>query len=159
MLSIGWDFQGIVYWEVLPRHSTIDVKFYRQQLENLKAALQISRPERRKVRLLNDNTSRDVSQSLRQGGRRPPISQDLEAGGRNMFVRMDLSLKYSQKRNFFHFFEQKNKIFESWGIVALPLFTPLNTGVHTAKVTRQKLEIHQSWLPPIIICSFRSAIT
>ena len=53
-----------------------------------------------------------VTQSLRQGRRRPPISQDLEAGGRNMFVRMDLSLKYSRKRNFFHFFEQKKQNFQ-----------------------------------------------
>ena len=28
-----------------------------------------------------------------------------------MSVRMDLSLKYSQKRNFFHFFEQKKPKF------------------------------------------------
>ena len=39
-------------------------------------------------------------------------------GGPNMFVRMDLSLKYSQKRNFFHFFEQKNQIFKSRGVDA-----------------------------------------
>ena len=32
-----------------------------------------------------------------------------------MFVRMDMSLKYSQKRNFF---EQKNKIFKSRGVDA-----------------------------------------
>ena len=57
-------------------------------------------------------TSRGVTQFLRQGGRRPPIFQDLEAGGRNMFVRMDLSLKYSQKRNFFNFFEQKKQNFQ-----------------------------------------------
>ena len=49
------------------------------------------------------------------GGRRQPISQDLEAGGRNMFVRMDLSLKYSQKCNFFHFFEQKKQNFQQQG--------------------------------------------
>ena len=60
-------------------------------------------------KLYSAGWTRGVTQSLRHGGRRPPISQDLEAGGRNMFVRMDLSLKYSQKRNFFHFFEQKKK--------------------------------------------------
>ena len=52
------------------------------------------------------------------GGRRPPISQDLEAGGRNMFVRMDLALKYSQKRNFFIFLSKKNKIFKSSAVDA-----------------------------------------
>ena len=44
--------------------------------------------------------NRGVTQSLRQGG------------GHNMFVRMDLSLKYSQKRNFF---EQKKKNFQKQG--------------------------------------------
>ena len=62
------------------------------------------------------------------GGRRPPLSQDLEAGGRNIFFRMDLSLKYSQKRNFFQFFEQKRQNFQKQGVDAphAPLvFTPL----------------------------------
>ena len=61
------------------------------------------------------------------GGRRQPISQDLEAGGCNIFVRMDLSLKYSQKRNFFHFFEQKKTKFSKAGgwRAPLPVFTPL----------------------------------
>ena len=35
---------------------TIDVKLYYQQLENLKAALQGNRRERRKVLLVDDNT-------------------------------------------------------------------------------------------------------
>ena len=41
-----------------------------------------------------------------------------------MFVRMDLSLKYSQKRNLFHFFEQKTKIFKSREVVAPPIYAP-----------------------------------
>ena len=68
------------------------------------------------------DSSRGITQSLRQGGRRPPISQDLEAGGRNMFVRMDLSLKYSQKRNFLNFFEQKKTKFSKAG--GLTRFSP-----------------------------------
>ena len=41
--------------------------------------------------------------------------QDLEAGGRNMFVRMDLSLKYSQKRNFL---SKKKQDFQKQGVDA-----------------------------------------
>ena len=59
--------------------------------------------------------TRGITQSLRQGGRRPPISQDLEAGGRNMFVRMDLSLKYSQKRNSFIFLSKKHNFQKQGG--------------------------------------------
>ena len=55
ILSIWWDFQGIIYWEFLPRNSTIDEKPYCQQLESLKYARQVNPPERRKVRLLHDN--------------------------------------------------------------------------------------------------------
>ena len=55
MLSTWWDFQGIVYWELLPRNTMIDAKLYCQQLENFEAALQVNCPERRKVRLLYDN--------------------------------------------------------------------------------------------------------
>ena len=49
MLSIWWDFRGIVYWELLSRNTKVDAEFYCQQLENLKAALQVNRSERRKV--------------------------------------------------------------------------------------------------------------
>ena len=68
--------------------------------------------------------NRGVTQSLGQGGRRQPISQDLEAGGCNMFVRMDLSLKYSQKRNFFHFFQQKEQNFQKEGGLTRPTRLP-----------------------------------
>ena len=50
----------------------IDAKFYCQQLENLKAALQVNRPERRKVRLLDDNararTAKAPQQKLEEFG-------------------------------------------------------------------------------------------
>ena len=47
-----------------------------------------------------------------------------------MFVRIDLSLKYSQKCNFFHFFEQKKQNFHNKqrGCRA-PLFTPLHATI------------------------------
>ena len=59
-----------------------------------------------------DGTSRGVTQSLRQGGANRQYLKIWKQGGCNMFVRMDLSLKYSQKRNFFHFFEQKKQNFQ-----------------------------------------------
>ena len=74
------------------------------------------------------NNRQGRKSTFKAGGRRPPISQDMEAGGRNMFVRMDLSLKYSQKRNFFHFFEQKKKQnFQKQGVLrAPPIYAPDN---------------------------------
>ena len=54
--------------------------------------------------------SRTATATITQGRK-----STFKAGGRNMFVRMDLSLKYSQKRSFFHFFEQKNQNFQKQG--------------------------------------------
>jgi histone-lysine N-methyltransferase SETMAR len=66
MLSIWWDFQGVIYYELLPPNTTVDSKLYCTQLENLKVALQAKRPERRKVRLLHDNARPHVSKVTRQ---------------------------------------------------------------------------------------------
>ena len=55
MLSVWLDFQEIVYWKLLSRNGTIDTKFYCQQLENLKAVLQVNRRKRRKVLVFHDN--------------------------------------------------------------------------------------------------------
>ena len=55
MLSVWWDFQSIIYFELLPPNTTIDCKLYCNQLQNLKVVLQVKRPERHKIRLLYDH--------------------------------------------------------------------------------------------------------
>ena len=66
MLSVCWDFEGIIYYELLRPNTTIDSKLYCEQLQNLKVALQANRPERRKVRLLHDNAKPHTSKITRQ---------------------------------------------------------------------------------------------
>ena len=66
MLSICWEFQGIIQYELLPRNAMINAKLYWQQLGNLKAALQVNRPEKRKVRLLDDNARAHTAIATRQ---------------------------------------------------------------------------------------------
>ena len=66
MLSIWWDYEGIIYWELLPPNTTVDSKVYCQQLQNLKFALQVNRPTRRKIRLLHDNARPHVPKVTRQ---------------------------------------------------------------------------------------------
>ena len=66
MLSVWWDFEGIIYYELLRRNTTIDSKLYCEQLQNLKVALQANRPERRKVRLHHDNAKPHTSKITRQ---------------------------------------------------------------------------------------------
>ena len=84
------------------------------------------------VDLINDVQGRNSISKA--GERRLPISEDLEAVGRNMFIRMDLSLKYSQKRNFFE--QKKTKFSKAGGFTRarapppLPVFTPLTIHMH-----------------------------
>jgi histone-lysine N-methyltransferase SETMAR len=66
MLSILWDFQGVIYYELRPPNTTVDSKLYCTQLENLKVALQAKRPERRIVWLLHDNARPHTSKVTRQ---------------------------------------------------------------------------------------------
>ena len=71
-----------------------------------------------------DLMTRGVTQSLRQGGVHRQYLKIWKQGGRNMLVRMDLSLKYSQKRNFFHFFEQRKQNFQKQGGLMRPMPPP-----------------------------------
>ena len=43
MLSVWWDFEGIIYYELPRPNTTIDSKLYCEQLQNLKVALQANR--------------------------------------------------------------------------------------------------------------------
>ena len=45
MLSIWWDWKGVLYYELLPENHTINSNKYCSQLDQLKAALDEKRPE------------------------------------------------------------------------------------------------------------------
>ncbi|CAF1214732.1 unnamed protein product [Rotaria magnacalcarata] len=85
MLSIWWDCEGIIYWELLLPNTAIDSKLHCQQLQNLKIVLQANRPERRKVRLRHGNARPHASKVTRQKLEKlewevlphPPYSPDL----------------------------------------------------------------------------------
>ena len=68
VLSIWWNFKGIVYWKFSPRNTTIDAK-HCQQLDNLKAALQVNYRGRRKVRLVHDNARLRTASYMAKAGR------------------------------------------------------------------------------------------
>ena len=45
MLNVWWDFEGIVYFELLPRNQTINSKVYCRQLMKLDKEIIEKRPE------------------------------------------------------------------------------------------------------------------
>ena len=45
MLSVWWDFKGIVYFELLPRNQTINLNVYCRQLMKLNKEIKEKRPE------------------------------------------------------------------------------------------------------------------
>ena len=45
MLSVWWDFKGIVYFELLPRNQTINLNVYCRQLIKLDKQIKEKRPE------------------------------------------------------------------------------------------------------------------
>ena len=45
MLSVWWDFKGIVYFEVLPRNQIINSYVYSRQLMKLEKEMEEQRPE------------------------------------------------------------------------------------------------------------------
>ena len=135
MLSVCWDFEGIIYYELLRPNTTIDSKLYCEQLQNLKVALQANRPERRKVRLLHDNakphTSKITRQKLEEFGwevlPHPPYSPDLALSDyhlfrslRNHLVKKQFDDQAQLKSDLENFFSSLSRKFFEDGILDLP---------------------------------------
>lgn len=65
MLSVWWDSKGVVWFELLPPHTTITAAYYSSQLQRLNAQLAIKRPRHGKVRFLHDNARPHVAKVTR----------------------------------------------------------------------------------------------
>ena len=64
MLSVWWDFKGIVYFELLPKNQTINLNVYCRQLVKLDKEMKEKRPEleiRKGVISHQDNASPHTS--------------------------------------------------------------------------------------------------
>ena len=135
MLSVWWDFEGIIYYELLRPNTTIDSKLYCEQLQNLKVALQANRSERRKVRLLHDNakphTSKITRQKLEEFGweilRHPSYSPYLAPSDYHLFRSLGNHLVKKQfddqaqlKSDLENFFSSLSSKFFEDGILDLP---------------------------------------
>ena len=135
MLSVWWDFEGIIYYELLRPNTTIDSKLYCEQLQNLKVALQANRPERRKVRLLHDNAKPHTSKITRQKLEEfrwevlphPPYSPDLAPSDyhlfrslRNHLVKNQFNDQAQLKSDLENLFSSLSRKFFEDGILDLP---------------------------------------
>ena len=68
MLSVWWDWKGVVFFELLPRNQTINSDVYCRQLNNLNAAVRGKRPElvnRKGVIFHHDKTTPQTSLATR----------------------------------------------------------------------------------------------
>lgn len=138
MLSVWWDWKGIVHHELLEPGQTIDSTLYCQQLMRLKQAIQEKRPElinRKGVVFHHDNarphTSLVTRQKLREFGwevlMHPPYSPDLAPSDFHLFRSLQNSLngvklesKEDCANHLDQFFAQKSQNFYSDGIMVLP---------------------------------------
>lgn len=96
MLSVWWDWRGVLYFEVLPYGQTIDAKKYCAQLDKLKQAVAEKRPglaNRKGVIFHHDNakphTALVTKKKLKSFGwevmQHPPYSPDLAPSDYHLF--------------------------------------------------------------------------
>ena len=104
MLSVWWDFKGVVYFELLPRNQTINSNVYCRQLDSLNESIIQKRPElvnRKGVVLHHDNarphTSLITRQKLLELGwdvlPQPAYSPDLAPSDFHLFRSLQNSLR------------------------------------------------------------------
>lgn len=138
MLSVWWDYKGIVHFELLPNNATINSEVYCHQLDKLNDALKQKRPElinRKGVVFHQDNakphTSLMARQKLLQLGwdvlPHPPYSPDLAPSDYYLFRSLQNYLdgrtfasNQDVKNHLDHFFASKDQKFYERGINLLP---------------------------------------
>ncbi|KAG6802281.1 Ammar1 transposase [Apis mellifera caucasica] len=138
LLSVWWDYKGIVYFELLPPNRTINSVVYIEQLTKLNNAVEEKRPEltnRKGVVFHHDNarphTSLVTRQKLLELGwdvlPHPPYSPDFAPSDYFLFQSLQNSLNGKNFNNdddiksyLIQFFANKNQKFYERGIMMLP---------------------------------------
>ena len=138
MLSVWWDWKGVVFFELLPRNQTINSDVYCRQLNKLNAAVKEKRPElvnRKGVIFHHDNATPHTSLATRQKLLRlgwevmlhPPYSPDLAPSDYYLFRSLQNSLNgktfnddEAVKSHLVQFFADKDQKFYERGIMKLP---------------------------------------
>ena len=138
MLSVWWDFKGIVFFELLPKNQTIDTTVYCRQFDSLQQSIMQKRSElinRKGVVFHHDNarphTSFLTRQKLLELGwdvlPHPAYSPDLAPSDFHLFRSLQNSLREisftsdeAVHQHLVQFFAGKDKSFYERGIMKLP---------------------------------------
>ena len=137
MLSVWWDFKGIIYYELLPYGQTINSDVYCSQLTNLNKVIHQKRPKlanRQSIVYQHDNARPHISLVTRNKLLalgwdvlpHPPYSPDLAPTDYHLFRSLQNSLsgktfidEDSVKRHIDCFFDSKPQEFYKHGIMTL----------------------------------------
>ena len=137
MLSVWWDFKGIVYFELLLRNQTINLNVYCRQLMNLVKEIKEKRPELATCRgfiFHQDNATPHTSSVIRKkllelGWEvmpHPPYGPDPAPSDFHLFSSLQnhsnwkiLDLNEAVKNELIQFFPSKNQSFYDSGIMKL----------------------------------------
>ena len=138
MLSVWWEWKGVVFFELFPRNQTINLDVYCRQLNKLNAAVKERRPElvnRKGVIFHHDNTTPHTSLATRQKLLRlgwkvmlhPLCNPDLTPSDYYLFRSLQNSLNgktfnddKAVKLHLFQFFTDKDQKFYEREIMKLP---------------------------------------
>lgn len=135
MLSVFWDFQGIIWYELLNYGETITANLYSNQLQKLAEQLQDKRKFRSKVYLLHDNARPHIAKITKKKIKElgwevlphAPYSPDLAPSDYHLFRSLSNFLKEKNYDNFDHlksdiefFFHSRSPDFYAKGIFELP---------------------------------------
>ena len=138
MLSVWWDWKGVVFFEMLVRNQTINLDVYCRQLNKLKAAVKEKRPELvncKGVIFHHDNATPQSSLTTRQKLLRlfsevmldPRFGSDLAPSDYYLFRSLQSFLNgktfnndKAMKLHLVQFFADKDQKFCERGIMKLP---------------------------------------
>ena len=138
ILSVWWDWKGVVMFELLPRNQTINSGVYCRQLNKLNATVKEKRSElvnRKGVIFYHDNVTPHASLGTRQKLLRlywevilhPPYSPDLAPSDYYLFRSLQNSLNSKTfnddeavKSHLVQFFADKDQKFYERGIMKSP---------------------------------------
>jgi len=136
MLSVFWDTEGILYWELLRSGTTINALEYTRQLDLLAAAIRTKRPNKKEIILQMDNARPHVAALTRSKIHslnweilpHPPYSPDLAPSDYHLFRHLKAEIAGKEfkteedlKSWLQEFFDNKPRIFFDRGIRQLPV--------------------------------------